>query len=96
MSDTQRSRALHAGVIILLIILFFILPAYPVGNLARILVLAIYAMGYNLLFGYTGLLSLGHALFWFSFAAIVKLLGIFAGVCRWHFLLMGQGIKLPF
>ena len=63
MSDTQRSRALHGGVIILLIILFFILPAYHVGNLARILVLAIYAMGYNLLFGYTGLLSLGHALF---------------------------------
>jgi branched-chain amino acid transport system permease protein len=63
MSETQQSRALHAGVIALLIILFFVLPAYHVGNVARIMVLAIYAMGYNLLFGYTGLLSLGHALF---------------------------------
>lgn len=27
------------------------------------MVLAVYALGYNLLFGYTGLLSLGHALF---------------------------------
>jgi branched-chain amino acid transport system permease protein len=26
-------------------------------------VLAVFAMGYNLLFGYTGLLSLGHAMF---------------------------------
>ncbi len=31
--------------------------------LARVLVLAVFAMGYNLLFGYTGLLSLGHAMF---------------------------------
>ena len=30
--------------------------------LARVLVLAVFAMGYNLAFGYTGLLSLGHAL----------------------------------
>lgn len=66
MSDMQRSQALHAGVIVLLVVLFFILPAYHVGILARILVLAVYAMGYNLLFGYTGLLSLGHALFFAS------------------------------
>lgn len=63
MSDAQRSHMLHVGVIGLLILLFFVLPSYHVGNLSRIMVLAIYAMGYNLLFGYTGLLSLGHALF---------------------------------
>jgi branched-chain amino acid transport system permease protein len=37
------------------------------------MVLAIYAMGFNFLFGYTGLLSLGHALF---FAAGMYGLGI--------------------
>jgi branched-chain amino acid transport system permease protein len=47
----------------MLVALFFVLPAYHVGNLSRIMVLAVYAMGFNLLFGYTGLLSLGHALF---------------------------------
>ncbi|MFP6582659.1 MAG: sulfatase-like hydrolase/transferase [Candidatus Hydrogenedentota bacterium] len=41
-------------------------------------------------------LNLGTALFWFSFAAIVKICGIFSGVLRWHFLLKGQGISLPF
>ena len=41
-------------------------------------------------------LDFSSALFWFSFAAIVKIAGIFSGVARWHFLLMGQGIKLPF
>lgn len=41
----------------------FLLPAYHSTNLARIMVLATFAMGYNLAFGMTGLLSLGHALF---------------------------------
>ena len=39
------------------------LPDYHHGLLARIMVLAVFAMGYNLLFGYVGLLSLGHAMF---------------------------------
>ncbi len=39
------------------------LPAYHHTNFARIMVLACYAIGYNLLFGYTGLMSLGHAMF---------------------------------
>ena len=41
----------------------FLLTAYHSTNLARIMVLATFAMGYNLAFGLTGLLSLGHALF---------------------------------
>ena len=63
MTNTAKSNALHFGLLGLLAIAFLILPEYHSGNLARIMVLAIYAMGYNVLFGYTGLLSLGHALF---------------------------------
>jgi len=63
MSDTAKSLTLHLGLIGVLFALQFILPAYHHGNLARIMVLATYAIGYNLLFGYTGLLSLGHAMF---------------------------------
>jgi len=59
----KQSLALHAAVLALLVILFFTLPAYHHGQVARIMVLAVYAMGYNILFGYAGLLSLGHALF---------------------------------
>ncbi|SLN63015.1 leucine/isoleucine/valine transporter permease subunit [Roseovarius albus] len=54
---------LHIGLLAVLFALQFVLPAYHHGNLARIMVLASYAIGYNILFGYTGLLSLGHALF---------------------------------
>ncbi len=55
--------AFHLGVLAVILVLHFILPDYHHGQLARILVLAVYAMGYNILFGYTGLLSLGHAMF---------------------------------
>ncbi|MRU15149.1 branched-chain amino acid ABC transporter permease [Roseovarius sp. A21] len=63
MTDTRRILGLHLGLLVLLFALQFVLPAYHHGNLARIMVLASYAIGYNVLFGYTGLLSLGHALF---------------------------------
>jgi len=58
-----RSLLLHLGLLALLVVLGLVLPTYHQGNLARILVLATYAIGYNVLFGYTGLLSLGHAMF---------------------------------
>lgn len=63
MSTGTKVLALHGGVLLALFLLQFVLPAYHHGNLARIMVLASYAIGYNILFGYTGLLSLGHALF---------------------------------
>ena len=54
---------LHITVILALAVAQFILPPYHANNLSRILVLAVFAMGYNIAFGYAGLLSLGHALF---------------------------------
>lgn len=55
--------ALHIALIAALFAAQFLLSPYHTTNLARIMVLAVFAMGYNLAFGYTGLLSLGHALF---------------------------------
>lgn len=78
-----KARVLHLGVLAALALLFFILPPYHSGNLARIMVLAIYAMGYNLLFGYTGLLSLGHAMF---FAAGMYGFGLTLNLAGWPLL----------
>ncbi len=63
MSIDRRSIALHVGLITVLFVGCFALNDYHQGNVARILVLATYAIGYNVMFGYTGLLSLGHAMF---------------------------------
>ncbi|MGE0116320.1 MAG: branched-chain amino acid ABC transporter permease [Dongiaceae bacterium] len=62
-AGSWRPLLLHLAVIGLLFSLQFVLPAYHHANLARIMVLASYAIGYNILVGYTGLLSLGHAMF---------------------------------
>lgn len=65
MTHDSRARvvALHLGLIAALFAAQFVLGAYHHTNLARIMVLATYAIGYNLLLGYTGLMSLGHAMF---------------------------------
>jgi branched-chain amino acid transport system permease protein len=64
--DAGKPLALHLGVIATLLALHFVLPPYHHANLARVMVLAVFAMGYNITFGYTGMLSLGHALFFAS------------------------------
>jgi len=77
MTGGARIWALHLALVAALFAALFVLPTYHATNLARIMVLAVFAMGYNLAFGYTGLLSLGHAMF---FAA-----GMFAmGLPTWH------------
>lgn len=62
MTGEVRIWALHLGVLAVIAAALAGLPAYHSNVLARVLVLAVFAMGYNIAFGYTGLLSLGHAL----------------------------------
>lgn len=40
--------------------------------------------------------DLAYAAPWFIFAAVVKMLGIFAGIVRWRILLRAQGVHIPF
>lgn len=76
-SASPKSILLHLAVIALFFVLQFLLPDYHHLAMTRIMVLAVFAMGYNLLFGYAGLLSLGHAMF---FAA-----GLYgAGMTAYH------------
>ncbi|WP_103334928.1 branched-chain amino acid ABC transporter permease [Pseudotabrizicola formosa] len=77
MTDGAKIWTLHLLVLAAVFVAQFLLPPYHATNLARIMVLAVFAMGYNIAFGYTGLLSLGHALF---FAA-----GMYGmGLPVWH------------
>ena len=73
----------HLGLLGLLALAHFLLPDYHHNNVAKVMVLACYAMGYNIAFGYTGLLSLGHALFFasglYATALSINLLGWSAG-----------------
>jgi branched-chain amino acid transport system permease protein len=79
-SPRAKTLGLHLAVLAGLALLGAILPAYHATNLARIMLLAVFAMGYNLAFGYTGLLSLGHALF---FAAGLYATGLLVERAGW-------------
>ncbi len=80
MTGRSKSVLLHVALLALLLLAHFIVSPFHQGNLSRIMVLAVYAMGYNVLFGYTGLLSLGHALFFaagmYGMGLGMKLLGL--------------------
>jgi branched-chain amino acid transport system permease protein len=58
-----KSLVLHLSILLLLFAAQFIVPQFHHLAITRIMVLAVFALGYNILFGYTGLLSLGHAMF---------------------------------
>lgn len=60
-----------------------LLGPYISGLVVEVLVFAIFAMSLNLLIGYTGLLSLGHAAFFGVGAYSVVLLGVHLGLNGW-------------
>lgn len=82
----RRNLILLVTVLAVLFLLQFVLPEYYVLTATRMMVLAVFAVGYNMLLGYVGLLSLGHAMF---FAA-----GLYgAGLASYH---LGLSVPLAF
>lgn len=82
-TDIRRNMILLVLVLAGIFLLQFVLPQYYVLTITRMMVLAVFAVGYNMLLGYVGLLSLGHAIF---FAA-----GLYgAGLATYHL-----GIPVP-
>lgn len=59
----MKALLLHLGVLAVLLALNFLAAPYQHAMLTRVMVLAVFGLGYNIAFGYTGLLSLGHALY---------------------------------
>src|SRR5688572_3951291 len=71
------------AVLAVLVILPFGLSSYQVGLVTKMLILALFAMSLDLLLGYTGLPSLGHAAFFGVAAYMVGLLTLRAGLDPW-------------
>ncbi|MFB6207167.1 MAG: branched-chain amino acid ABC transporter permease [Haloglomus sp.] len=60
----NRTRTVGGAVaLVFLLVAPFLLGAFQTGLLAETLIFALFATAFNLLFGYTGLLSFGHAMF---------------------------------
>ena len=75
-TQPTRVAAWSAPVLLALIVLPFVVPPYQTVLLSYGLVFAIAALGFNLLLGYTGLLSFGHSAYFgagaYAVAFIVK------------------------
>lgn len=56
-------RPAHAILLVVLLVVPWILPAYGLQVAIQAVILAIFALSFNLLFRHTGLLSFGHAAF---------------------------------
>jgi len=78
--DKLIGKNLYIIIGLILIILPLILPSYLLSMLTKVLIFAIFAMSLNLIWGYTGLMSLGHAAFFgvggYTVAILIKHCGI--------------------
>ena len=81
-STVQRS-AIEFLVLLALLALPFLLTDYPRALISEIFIFAIFAMSLDLLLGFTGLMSLGHAAFFGLGAYAVAVLGTQFGVNAW-------------
>jgi urea transport system permease protein len=78
----QRSLWVEAAIVMALVLVFIVivprvLPGFWLNSMGRFLALAIVALGIDLIWGYTGLLSLGHGVFFtlggYAFAMHLKM-----------------------
>ena len=84
-SAPATTRAWIAGLVVLAVMLIFpfLVPNYPRALLTEIYIFAIFAMSLDLLLGFTGLMSLGHAAFFGCGAYAVAILSALFGLNAW-------------
>jgi branched-chain amino acid transport system permease protein len=80
---TIEARVAGLVVLVALLILPFLLADYPRALVSEIFIFAIFAMSLDLLLGFTGLMSLGHAAFFGLGAYAVAVLGAQFGINAW-------------
>jgi branched-chain amino acid transport system permease protein len=92
LADRSGSRTRHVLAWVALLVVLALVPltgSYATGLASEILVFAIFAMSLDLLIGYTGLLSFGHAAFFGVSAYTVVILGVHLGISGWIGLFAG-------
>jgi branched-chain amino acid transport system permease protein len=89
---SARTRALGLVALLAMLAFPFMVGDYPRALVAEIYIFAIFAMSLDLLLGFTGLMSLGHAAFFGLGAYTVAILGTLYGVNAWLALAAGIAI----
>jgi branched-subunit amino acid ABC-type transport system permease component len=89
---TFQTRAAEVAVLLVLIMLPFVVGDYPRALVSEIFIFGIFAMSLDLIFGFTGLMSLGHAAFFGLGAYAVAVLGAQFGLNAWLGVVAGVGL----
>ena len=89
---TVRTRAVEIAILAILLLLPLGMGDYPRALVSEIFIFAIFAMSLDLLLGFTGLMSLGHAAFFGLGAYAVAILGVRFGLNAWLGLAAGVAI----
>jgi branched-chain amino acid transport system permease protein len=90
--STVQTRVAGLVVLLALLVLPFLMTDYPRALVSEIFIFAIFAMSLDLLLGFTGLMSLGHAAFFGLGAYAVAILGVQFGINAWVGLATGVAI----
>jgi branched-subunit amino acid ABC-type transport system permease component len=80
---TPRRRLGELAALLALLLLPFLITDYPRALVSEIFIFGIFAMSLDLLLGFTGLMSLGHAAFFGLGAYSVAILGAQFGIDAW-------------
>jgi branched-chain amino acid transport system permease protein len=86
---TAGMRAIGLVALLAMMAFPFLVGDYPRALMAEIYIFAIFAMSLDLLLGFTGLMSLGHAAFFGLGSYAVAILGTLVGVNAWLALAAG-------
>jgi branched-chain amino acid transport system permease protein len=89
---TVQTRAVGLLALLALLVLPFLMTDYPRALVSEIFIFAIFAMSLDLILGFTGLMSLGHAAFFGLGAYSVAVLGAQFGINAWVGLATGVAI----
>ena len=79
----RQARLVGVALLAAMVVFPFLVPSYPRDLLAEIYIYAILAMSLDLILGFTGLMSLGHAGFFGLGAYAVAILTTHAGASAW-------------
>jgi branched-chain amino acid transport system permease protein len=90
--STLQTRAAEFATLLALLVLPFLMTDYPRALVSEIYIFAIFAMSLDLLLGFTGLMSLGHAAFFGLGAYAVAVLGVQFGINAWLGVVAGAAI----
>lgn len=87
--EVSVADALRGLLLVVAFVLPFVVPGFQISLVIELMILALFAMSLDLLMGYTGYVSFGHAAFFATSAYVTGLMLIYVTTSAWMAMLAG-------